>query len=138
MRGLIFPSTTGTVVLAFRTGLTASGLPYATGVTVQPELPAAKTIRMVTVRDDSGPDDGAQTRRRQGVNVWAEDSVTAENLALLLMAIARNMPNGQPITATDQFSGPFRIDDETPVVVASKPLEHYYFTFRLSARGSGF
>lgn len=135
MRGVIFPSTVGIVVAAFKTA-TASSI--YTPATIQPELPATKTVRMVTVRDDSGPDDGVQTRRRQGVNVWAEDAVTAENFALHLMAVARNLPNGAPVTATDQFTGPFKIDDETPIIVNAKPLEHYYFTFRLSARGSAF
>lgn len=95
---------------------------------------------MVTVRDDSGPDDGVQSRRRQGVNVWAETSVYAEKLALFLMAAARTMPDGKPITAVDSLSGPFEVIDEGTdlLTVGNATLSHFYFTFRLSARGTDF
>lgn len=135
---IIYPPTTGKLCAVLRAALTASPLAYASGVTVGPELPATKTARMVTVRDDSGPDDGVQTRRRQGVNVWASTPGDAENLALLCMAIFRACPDGKPITATDSFSGPFSIADDPPYVVATKNLTHYFFTLRVSARGADY
>lgn len=140
MRDLIFPSSVGLVCAGFRASLIASDASYADAVTVQPKLPDTRTLRMVTVRDDSGPDDGVQSRRRYGINVWAESSVVAESVALLLMAVARNLPDGDPITATDSFAGPFEVDDgdDPPIVVGSTRLSHYYFTFRLSVRGFGF
>lgn len=134
-----FPITTGVVVASFKAALSASSRPYASGVKVQPKLPAKASWanRMVTVRDDSGPDDATQTRRRQGVNVWAETSVYAEKLALFLMAAARAMPDGDPVTATDSFSGPFEVVDEASdlLTVGNTTLSHFFFTFRLSARG---
>jgi len=138
VRGIIFPSTTGPLCAVLRTGLTASLLAYSSGVTVQPKLPATKTARMVTVRDDSGPDDGVQTRRRYGFNVWADSSVDAENLALLCMAILRGCADGQPITATDSFSGPYEIQTDAPYSVGGKDLTNYFFSARISARGSNF
>lgn len=138
MQGVLFPSTTGKVCAVLRAGFVASGKDFATGVTTQPKLPATKTKRMVTVDDNSGPDDGPQTRRRQGVNVWAEDAVTAEALALLAMAILRNCADGKPITATDSFTGPYEVADDPKYVVANKELSHYFFAFRLTARGSSF
>jgi hypothetical protein len=129
---VIFPSVVGVVVRGLRAGLP--------GVLVQPKLPAVKTARMVTIRDDSGPDDGTQSRRRIGVNVWADSPSGAEDLALLAMAVLRKLPDGKPVTAVDQLSGPFEIFDEGTDVytVSGKTLIHYYFTGRVSVRGTGF
>lgn len=140
MQGVIFPSTIGTVVSKIREGLAESGSEYAPGVKVQPKLPPQpqRVQRMITVRDDSGPDDGTQTRRRYGINVWAESPVAAEQLALLTMAVCRNMADGQPITLVDQVSGPIEIDETTPLLAGTVLLFHYYFTFRLTARGANF
>lgn len=138
MRGLIFPSTTGKMCAVLRAGLVAAAVPYSSGVTVQPELPAPLTRRMVTVRDDSGPDDGVQSRRRHGFNVWADSPVDAENLALLCMAILRNAADGKPITLVDQLSGPYRVPTDTAYVVGGKELTNYFFTARVSVRGSNF
>lgn len=137
-----FPITTGVVVAAFKAALSSSERPYTSGVVVQPKLPTgtARRSRMVTVRDDSGPDDATQTRRRQGVNVWAESSVYAEKLALFLMAAARAMPDGNPVTATDSFSGPFEVVDDASdlLTVGNTTLSHFFFTFRLTARGTDY
>lgn len=137
-----FPSTMGLVVAGFKSALAASSRPYTSSVKVQPKLPDAdkRTQRMVTVRDDSGPDDQTQSRRRQGVNVWAESPVYAENLALFLMAAARSFPNGKPITLVDQMSGPYEVTDDATdlLTVGTKTLSHYFFSFRLTARGTDF
>jgi len=134
---VLFPSTVGRVVSVIRSTLTAA---YSDGLKVQGELPVAaqRTKRMVTVADNSGPDDVTQTRRRYGVNVWAETAVIAEQMALLAMAGLRACPDGKPITATDSFSGPSRVDDDPPMAVSNVNLSHYFFVFRLTARGSNF
>ena len=134
---IIFPPTTGKLCAILRTALTASASSFASGVTVGPELPATHTARMVTVRDDSGPDDGVQTRRRYGINVWAAQA-DAELLALTCMAVLRSCPDGQPITATDSFSGPYQVADDPKYVVGSTELVHMFFTLRVSARGSDY
>jgi hypothetical protein len=142
MRNITFPSTTGLVVSRFKAALASTSQPHMSNVRVQPKLSpeGSRSTRMVTVRDDSGPDNGPMTRRRYGVNVWAEDSVTTEKLALYLMAVARIVPDGKPITSTDSFSGPFEvIDTETDLLtVDDQTLTHFFFTFRLTARGSPF
>jgi len=138
VRNIIFPPTTGKLCAVLRAGLTAAAVPYSSGVTVLPELPATKTARMVTVRDDSGPDDGVQSRRRYGFNVWADSSVDAENLALLCMAILRNAADGKPITLVDQLSGPYKVPTDAPYAVNGKSLTNYFFTCRVSVRGSNF
>lgn len=133
---IIFPITTGLVVVALKSGLAGSA--FAIGLTVQPELPDAKTRRMVTVRNDGGPDDGVQSRRRYGFNVWADSSDDAENLALLCMAILRTLPDGKPVTLVDQLSGPYSIADDPPYKLAGKSLHHFFFTARFSVRGTNY
>lgn len=133
---VLMPATTGKLCAIVRAGLTASPAAYSSGVSVAPKLPATKTARMVTVRDDSGPDDGVQTRRRYGFNVWAATSLDAENLALLVMAIVRGCADGKPITLVDQMAGPYIVDDDPAYVVGSANLTHYFFTCRVSARGT--
>jgi hypothetical protein len=142
VRNILFPITTGLVVSRFKMALASASEPYTSNVKIRPKLPpdGKRSTRMVTVRDDSGPDHGMLTRRRYGVNVWAEDSVMTEKLALYLMAVARVMPDGKPITSTDSFSGPFEIIDTGTdlFTVNEKTLTHFFFTFRLSARGTVF
>ena len=133
IRPVRFPISDGAIVTALRTGLTAK---WSSGLTVSPKLPPTKTRRMVTVRNDSGPQEGVTSRRRYGVNVWADTSVDAENMALDAMSVLQTLPTGTPIVATDSFSGPFEVDDDPPYVVASKNLTHYYFAFRASVKGS--
>ena len=134
----LFPITDGVIVSALRAGFASAALSYSSGVTVARKLPDAHTARMVTVRNDSGPEESTQSRRRYGFNVWADDSVDAEKLALLAMAVLRRIPNGQPITAVDQLSGPFEVDDDPQMTVNNKNLTHFYFTARVSVRGSSF
>lgn len=134
---IIFPITDGLVVATLADGFATAPTPFP-GVTTQRLLPAAKTRRMVTVRNDSGPEEATQSRRRYGVNVWADSSVDAENIALTGMAAVRKMPNGQPVTLVDQLTGPFEIEDDPPYVVGGLNLTHFYFTFRLSCVGIPF
>lgn len=122
-----FPSTDGLVVARLKVVL-ASWNP----VTVQPLLPATKTLRMVTARNDSGPQDSVIARSRYGFNHWAETRVIAEQMALDAMAGMRRVSGA----STDSFSGPFEIPDETPFVVGGKSLSHYYWACRVSARGT--
>lgn len=114
-----------------------TGLASWSNLTVARKLPAIgdMTRRMITIRNDSGPVEGVQSRRRYGINGWADSSLDAENLLLDAMAILQVCADGNPITLTDQFSGPYEIDEETPYVVGGKPLYHFYATCRISVRG---
>jgi hypothetical protein len=128
-----FPISDGLIVAALRSGL--AGTWGSTGtLTVGTKVPATKTRRMVTVRDDSGLAVGRTQPRRQGINVWADSSVDALNLALDAMEICQaDLPIGDVIAAVDGFTGPFEIDEDVPytVIVSSvtKSLTNYYFTF---------
>lgn len=131
IRDIRFPITDGLIVTALRAGLTTEW-----AATVQPKLPDTKVRRMVTVRNDSGPQDGRSSRQRFGVNLWADSAVDALNMALDAMSLCRLLADGTPITATDSFAGPFEIEDDPAYVVGNKNLTHYYFTFRASSKGS--
>lgn len=124
-----FPISDGTIVTTLRDGLTTW-----TGLTVGTDVPEVKTRRMVTVRDDSGLATGRVQPRRQGINVWADSDVDALNIALDAMHICESdLPTGGIVAAAGQFTGPFRIPEDTPytaeVAGETKPLTHYYFTF---------
>lgn len=126
-----FPITDGILAAALRDGLASWE-----GLSVVRKLPAdtARTRRMITLRNDSGPQEGIQSRRRYGCNVWADNPVDAENLANAAMAVLRGAADGQ-ITALDSFSGPFEIEDEPPFTVGGVELTHFYFAFRIAVRG---
>lgn len=124
-----FPSTDGMVVVRLKEAL-QSWAP----VTIQPLLPASKTRRMVTARNDSGPQDGVMARNRYGFNVWADSRVDAEAMALDAMAGMRRVEGA----STDQFTGPFEIPDDVPFVVGGKSLSHYYWACRVSVRAVNF
>jgi hypothetical protein len=133
VRSQRFPISDGEIVSALETGLAASWGAAGT-LTVRTKLPETKTRRMVTVRDDSGLAVGRTQPRRQGVNVWADTSVDALNLALDAMHICETvLPDGYIIAAADRFTGPYEIQDDVPYVVqvsgVSTSLIHYYFTF---------
>lgn len=128
-----YPISDGLIVTTLRTELTA--LWTAVGLSVGTKLPATKTRRMVTVRDDSGAAEGRVQSRRQGVNVWADDPIDALNMALDVVHIAESVLPGEKlagsvaIAATSGFVGPQEVDDDVPYVVGTKNLTHYFVSF---------
>lgn len=134
---VIHPVLTGALVGLLRAGFQTAGQAYSSNVTVADRKPRPTPRRLVTVRDDGGPDDTVFSVRRIGVNVWADDPVDAEKLALLAGAILRSA-NDDVVVHVDQISSPVRIDDETAETVAGKNLTHFYFAARPTVRGSQF
>lgn len=126
---ITFPSSLGPVVRGVRDYLTGTAW---TGVTTQPKLPATKTARMVTVRDDGGTPANGLSRRRHGFNIWANDPVTAENLAIAVADCCRAslaaLEVSDPIDVTD--------DTDTRTLVAGLPLTHYFVSAVLLIRAS--
>lgn len=140
VRNVLYPIVTGPVIAGLKAFLTDREESYASTVSVSRVLPPAaeRTSRMVTVRDDGGPQDGVQERRQVGFNVWAETTVNAELLARLLMAAVQTLPDGDPITYADQVNGPYEVVDAQSdlLVVSGVTLAHYFFTARISVRGT--
>ncbi len=140
IRSQRFPISDGLIVAALRSGLAGTWGAAGT-LTVGTTVPATKTRRMVTVRDDSGLAIGRVQPRRQGINVWADSSVDALNLALDAMKICESaLPTGVVIVAANQFTGPYLIEEDVPYTVpvsgVTKSLVHYYFTFILSVKAA--
>lgn len=136
-----FPSTDGKIITALRAGLIARG--WGTGLTVARKVPTAKTRRMATVRNDSGPQEISRSIRRYGVNVWCDNSTAGEDpskdaelMALDAMSVLQTIADGEPIARAYDFAGPYEIEDETPYVVGTKNLAHFYFTFTCLVRGT--
>lgn len=137
---VLFPIATGHVIGRLGDMLAARGESAAADVSVWRVLPpkGERSKRMVTVRDDGGPVEGVQSRRRLGFNVWAESSVKAERLALICMGLVGSMADGSPVTAVDSVSGPFEVLEASKdlLTVDGDTLAHYYFSARVSVRGS--
>lgn len=130
-----FPISTGLLVARIKAGLADSGDLITEGVKVYGKLPdvSKRTTRMVTLRNDSGPQKYVLSRRRYGVNVYAESDVNAEKLANLVMAVMYDAVDGD-IPLVDELSGPYEVTDENPVIVGSVPLSQYFFSCRVSVR----
>lgn len=126
---ITFPSTVGPVVRAQRDWLASRGWAAAKAVTVQPKLPATKTARMVTVRDDGGADQNGVERRRHSLNVWADDPVEAEKLARDVAAGCRFELHATNISVLE-------VEDDTDEVltVGGKTLTHYLVACTLLVR----
>lgn len=128
-----FPIVSGSILEAFRDGLSA----YSDGLSTGTKVPDTKTRRMVTVRDDGGTAAGRIQPRRQGVNVWADDPVEAEKIALEVIHIAEKvLPDGVVIAATSGFVGPLVVDDDVPYIVGGKTLTHYFVSFVADVKAS--
>lgn len=134
-----FPIVTGPLVSVGRAGLIVRGW---SPVTVRARKPVGTTAdpltrRMVTIRDDGGSSSGRTQARRLGVNVWADDPVDAENMALDLVSIFQAAPNGVVVAATSEFVGPYEVPEDVPLVVGGKNLTHFYFSFRAVVKAAG-
>ena len=126
---ITYPSSIGIVVRGIRDYLTGTAW---TSVTVQPKLPDVKTARMVTVRDDGGTGRNGTLPRRHGFNIWANSPVDAENLAIAVADCCRAS------FAALEVSSPLEVTDATDdvIVVAGKPLTHYFVSAVLLVRAS--
>lgn len=121
-----FPIVSGTILEKLRAGLATYSDDLSTGT----KVPEIKTRRMVTVRDDGGTAAGRIQPRRQGVNVWADDPVEAETIALEVIHIAEtDLPDGQIIARTSGFIGPLMVDDDAPYIVEGNTLTQYFVSF---------
>lgn len=113
-----YPSSIGDVVRGLRAYITAREWE---GVTIQPELPATKTARMVTVADDGGPARNGVLRRRHRINVWAGSPVDAENLGIV---VADGMRSSLRML---EVVGPVKVTDDVDeaISVGGVQLSHY-------------
>jgi len=126
-----FPISDGEVVSALKAALSSWS-----GLTVQPKLPTTMPKRMITVRNDSGPQELSRASRRYGINVWADSSVDAENMALDAMEALTGLPDGSPFLSVGSFTGPFEIPDDPAYTFGTTSMTHFYFAFQGTVKGS--
>ena len=128
---ITFPSSVGTVVRGIRAFLTGTGWSGAKAVTTQPRLPDAphRTARMVTVRDDGGTPRNGVSLRRHGFNIWADDPVEAETLAIDVADCCRSS------FAAVEVSDPIDVTDEDDAAMRSG-MFHYFVSAVLVIRAS--
>jgi len=137
---ILFPIVTGAIVAGLSVALEARPELYASDVLVRPKLPpkGERVPRMVTVRDDGGPQNGPVQRHGFGFNVWAENGVAAERLARMCMGILPTLADGAPVVRVSDLTGPFEVVDESSdkLTVDGDTLHHYYFACQVTSRGS--
>lgn len=126
-----FPIVEGDILAAFR-----GELAWAT-LTVQLKRPETMPKRLVTLRDDSGPQAMSTALQRKGVSVWADTFVDSKNLALDVMAIARRLPLlVGPVKAAAEFVGPYEVEDDPGFTFGTSPLTHHYFAFAVTVKAT--
>ena len=119
-----YPIVTGLMLAHYRTALTSwTGLQCATE-----RLPTMPK-RMLTLREDGGPDDLGVMASGFGVNLWADSAVDAKNLALDAVAATLSLPGVGSIKAIRDLVGAYVVDDDPAFAFGGKPLTHYYFSF---------
>ena len=92
-------------------------------------VPNPRRDRMVIVRRDGGPRVSAATEAaRMGVRVFAKSEQDATDLARLVRALLWIAPDGDPVCAVRDLSGPSAVADES-----GQPLR--YFTLEIVVRG---
>jgi hypothetical protein len=126
---VLFPVSDGAIADRIRTQLSSW-----VGLIVQRQRPEQMPRRLVTVRNDSGPAEDVRSLRRYGINVWADDVLEAEKIALDAMKACRARMG--PVVHTDEFTGPYEVPDDPAYTVAGKTLTHFYFAFRATVRGN--
>lgn len=110
---LVFPDVELLLTGRLRALLAGRPEPYAEGVHVSNSVPSPRKDRMVIVRRDGGPIVGERDQARAGINVWATSEQHATDLARLVAALLRGLPDGDPILAVPSVTGPSTIPDES-------------------------
>lgn len=126
-----FPIIEGAVLDAFKEELDWSTL------TVQLMRPDNMPKRLITMRDDSGPQSVSTALHRKGINVWADSFIDSKNLALDVMRVARRLPLlVGPVKAVSEFVGPYEVPDEPEFTFNGTSLVHHYLAFALTVKAT--
>lgn len=120
----------------FRSEVKARPEPYCSGVTVsnkEPDAGQSFPKKLIVVRDDGGPDTSLVTGERLvGVSVLCDVEMDADDLALMVHAIGRDLADnapGNPIAAVLDSNGPFAVPE-------TQPRFRRYMTFNYSVVGT--
>lgn len=127
---ILFPDVELVFTDYLRTALAGRPEAYASGVFVSNAVPNPRRDRMVIVRRDGGPRTSTTLEAaRVAVRVWASTDRDANDLARLVRALLWAMPDGDPVTAVRDLSGPSAVPD-----ASGQPLR--FLTVEAVVRGS--
>jgi len=119
-----FPIVSGAVLAHYR-----ERLDHWAGLECAPKRPAVMPRRLLTLREDGGPDSVGVAVWGYGVNVWADSPVDAKSIALDALAASLSLPGVSAIKAVRDVVTPSEVDDDPSYTVNGTPLAHYYFSF---------
>lgn len=127
---VVYPDIELLLTQRLRVALADRAEPYAAGVYVSNSIPNPRRDRMVVVRRDGGTQAEMRDRPRVSLRVWATTKEDAADLARLVVALCRWLPDGDPIVAVPDvgISGPYAIPDES-----GQPLQ--YAVIEVHTRG---
>lgn len=127
-----FPIVTGDMLAAYRLGLTTW-----TQLQCLPQRPKDMPKRLLTLREDGGPDSGTGIGLwGYGVNVWADSAADAKNIALDAAAVTLEMAGMSAIKGIRDLVGPYEVDDDPSFTFSGVPLSHFYFSFDAAVKAS--
>lgn len=120
-----FPIVSGEMLAAYRSGLSSWS-----GLSCLPKRPEGMPKRLVTLREDSGPDRSGVALWGYGVNVWADSELDAKNLALDAVSVSLTIPGlVGSVKAVRDLVGPYEVPDDPAFTFNGTPLTHFYFSF---------
>lgn len=121
-----FPiSVPGDMLTTYRTELAAW-----TGLSCLPERPATMPKRLLTLREDGGPDSGTGLGLwGYGVNVWADSRTDAKGIAVDAMSVTLTFPGEGQVKRILNMVGVREVEDDPQYTYNGKPLHHFYFSF---------
>lgn len=120
-----FPIVTGDMLTQYRAGLTS----WASLLCV-PQRPKTMPKRLLTLREDAGPESQGVAVWGYGVNVWADSAVDAKNIALDAAAVSLTIPGlVGSVKAIRDLVGPYEIEDDPAFTFGGTQLAHFYFSF---------
>lgn len=120
-----FPVVSGDMLAVYRTRLAAWS-----SLICQQKRPDVMPRRLLTLRQDGGPESVGVGLVGFGVNLWADSAVDAANLAADALAATLHIPGTvAAVKAIRDPNIPFEVDDDESFTYGGKPLSHYYFSF---------
>lgn len=111
--GIVFPDIELVLTTRLRDALDARPEECTDDVYVSNRVPNPRRSRMVIVRRDGGTESGMRDRPRVSLRVWDEDEKTANDLAAIVSAVVKTLPDGTPVLSATKQSGPNPIPDDS-------------------------
>lgn len=111
MDAVIFPDIVAETVTYLQAALDARPEAYADSVTVTNRYQGETPARQVVVSRDGGARNWLLEQPRIRLNVWAADDADATDLASMCLALLMAWPDGQPVVAARQLSGPSEVEE---------------------------